>query len=85
MLTKNNIPKLLARVFMLVLLGWVGRTKVTKPTPVYTCACIYLRGEGTKASLWLRGCSQGRLGQRRGVQEEVMGHHRGKRKFVVGS
>ena len=37
----------------------------------WSVAFLYLRREGTKASLWLRGCSQGR--QRLGVQEHVMG------------
>ena len=37
---------------------------------------IFLRREGTKASLWLRGCPQGRPGQRLGAQEEAMARKR---------
>ena len=42
---------------------------------------IYLRREETKASLWVRGCPQGKPGQRPGVQDEVIGVTSGKEYF----
>ena len=38
--------------------------------PTYIYIYTYLRKEETKASLWLRGCYQGRPGQGLGAQED---------------